>query len=371
MAIELEDDGGMQGSNAQTLARVNVTKKIKLRDRSAFFERLALMLDAGTSLYSALESMERSGDPNTPIHAVVSRLKNDINNGIPFSEALGKYPNLISGVQLKLIAAAEQGSFLPEVINKIVDFDNRQQRLKSALFGALTYPAVLLVVSILVCTFVLLVVFPQFKEMFSSMSDQLPTVSRWMFNLSTQLTENGTIIMPLFIAGLVLLFRWATSSHGKTALKLLVLRIPFIRNMYLSYGISQMARVLALSLEHGVSISDALQHLAGSFGNSQVGETLTDVADRVESGQGLSIGFANSKHMPDMVKQLVSAGEESSSLSRVFTKLANHYENEIDRQVSTLGKIAEPVMLLVMGMMIGGLVSALILPIFKLSTTVN
>jgi len=370
MPIEL--NGSDAGAINPRPVKVAATgARIKNRERSAFFERLSLMLDAGTSLHSALESMMRSGNSSSALYPVIVQLKKDINNGSTFADALTKHPNLIDGVQLKLISAGEQGGFLPEVIVKIVDFEARQHRLRSSLIGALTYPAVLMLVSLLVCTFVLLVVFPQFKEMFSSLSDQLPFISRVMFELSNQLTENSIVVVPAFAVSIALLISWAVSESGKATFRELLFKIPFTRSMYVNYAISQMTRVLGLALEHGVSVSDALFYLKGTFANTKIGETLDEVEELVDAGQGLSAGFSRSEHMPDLVKQLVSAGEEAGALARVFSKLATHYETEIDRQVNMLGKIAEPVMLLIMGILIGGLVSALILPIFKLSTTVN
>lgn len=370
MPIELGNDNTSRMSSSLDSA-AHGAKAIKASERSVFFERLSLMLDAGTSLHSALDNMQRSGSPSSTVYPVISQLKKDVSNGATFADALGKHPQLISGVQLKLISAGEQGGFLPEIINKVVDFEARQHQLRNSIVGALTYPAVLMLVSLLVCMFVLLVVFPQFKEMFSSLNDQLPFISRLMFSLSNQLTENSMVVVPLFGAGSVLFLSWALSDSGKTRFRKVLFKIPYIRTMYINYAISQMARVLGLALEHGVSVSDALFYLKGTFANTEMGETLDDVEELVESGQGLSAGFSRSKHMPDLVKQLVSTGEESGSLARVFSKLATHYETEIDRQVSLLGKIAEPVMLLIMGVLIGGLVSALILPIFKLSTTMG
>ncbi len=368
MAIEFDSPS----ADAATSRQHGFTpKRIKLRERSTFFERLSLMLDAGTSLHSALDSMLRTGNANTALHPIIQQVQKDINNGLSFSDALSKHPQLISGVQLKLIAAGEQGGFLPDVITKIVDFEARQDRLRSSIIGALTYPAVLMAVSALVCLFVLLVVFPQFKDMFSSLSDQLPFISLLMFSLSTQLTENSIVVVPLFAVSFTVVVHWAFSDSGKASIRALLFKIPFTRDMYINYAISQMTRVLGLALEHGVSVSDALHYLQGMFDNTEMGKTLEEVSQLVDAGQGLSVGFNRSPHMPDIVKQLVSAGEEAGALARVFSKLATHYETEMDRQVALLGKIAEPVMLLIMGVMIGGLVSALILPIFKLSTTMG
>ena len=370
MPIELSaEDGNPNAKAAKSKAFRN--SKMSARERSTFFERLSLMLDSGTSLHSALESMLRSGSPNTALYPIITQIKKDVNNGTTFAEALTKHPELISGVQLKLISAGEQGGFLPEVITKIVDFEARQHKLRSSIVGALTYPAVLMFVSVMVCVFVLLVVFPQFKDMFSSMEDKLPMISRMMFSLSNQLTENSMVAIPVFSVGFTLLLIWAMSDAGKATFRAVLFRIPFTRTMYINYAIAQMTRVLGLALEHGVSVSDALYYLKGTFADTEIGKTLEDVEQLVGAGQGLSAGFSRSEHMPDLVKQLVSAGEESGALARVFSKLATHYETEIDRQVDLLGKIAEPIMLLIMGILIGGLVSALILPIFKLSTTMG
>ncbi len=370
MAIELDVDNNRTSANAIGTA-TPFGARIKARERAAFFERLSLMLDAGTSLHSALDSMLRSGNSSSALNPVIAQLKKDVNNGATFADGLSKHPNLIDGVQLKLISAGEQGGFLPEVITKVVDFEARQNKLRASVVGALTYPAVLMFVSLLVCMFVLLVVFPQFKDMFSALDDKLPFVSQLMFSLSNQLTENSIVFIPLFSVSFALLLKWSFSDAGKAAFRVILFRIPFTRSMYVNYAISQMTRVLGLALEHGVSVSDALFYLKGTFANSEIGKTLEDVEELVDSGQGLSAGFERSEHMPDLVKQLVSAGEEAGALAQVFSKLATHYETEIDRQVSLLGKIAEPIMLLIMGVLIGGLVSALILPIFKLSTTMN
>lgn len=371
MPIELDTQQSEVLNTPSTRASRPGSGKLRLRERSSFFERLSLMLDAGTSLHTALESMQRTEDPQGALGGIIGKLKKDINNGLSFADALSKHPQLLSEMQLKLIGAGEQGGFLSEVIKKIVEFETRQHTLRNSLMAALTYPAVLLFISVAVCLFVLIAVFPKFKDMFVSLGDQLPFVSQLMFALSNQLIDNGAVAYPVILVSIFLIVQWVRSEIGRTALRTLIFKIPYTQAMYVNYAIAQMTRALALSLEHGVSVSDALVHLKGSFANTEIGATLDTVEELVDSGQGLSAGFNRSPHIPDLVKQLVSAGEESGSLAQVFDKLATHYETEISRQVNMLGKIAEPLMLLVMGVMIGGMVSALILPIFQLSSTIG
>ncbi|MGB0866096.1 MAG: type II secretion system F family protein, partial [Granulosicoccaceae bacterium] len=232
MPIELNAERDEHPASSTAGGLRGKSQKLKNRERSTFFERLALMLDAGTSLHSALESMLRSDYAPSTLRTIIEQIQKDVNNGSSFADALSKHPRLLSGVQLKLISAGEQGGFLPEVINKIVDFEDRQHKLRSSIVGALTYPAVLMLVSLLVCVFVLLVVFPQFKDMFSALEDELPLVSQLMFSLSNQLSENSVIAIPLVSLTLALGVHWLMSENGKTTIRAILFRIPYTRTMY-------------------------------------------------------------------------------------------------------------------------------------------
>jgi type II secretory pathway component PulF len=359
MPLELTAKPARPADDSKRLERLkNILPQeggLRDRDRMLFTERLALLLETGVSLNQALAALKKQSD-KAAMEKIIDGLLDEIGEGRTFAAALATHPQFFSATYVNLVAAGEQGGFLDRVLQELLDMDEKRERLRSTLMSALSYPAFLAAFSGAVVVFVLVVVFPKFAELFASIADQLR--QHWIFVL-------------LGSGGLMLAWRyWSTSPAGRERLDSLKLSFPVLKDVFIWLYLVQSLRVLGLSLGNGVSIVDALAACRDVVSNSVYRRFILGVERKIQEGATVASGFAQSEFIPVMVQQMISTGEQTGSLPKVMTRVADYYERELSKRANTLAKAAEQVMLLVMGVVVGLLVSSLILPIFKLSRAV-
>jgi type II secretory pathway component PulF len=346
------------------------TPKIGPRDRMFFTERLSLLLATEIPLHIALESLGRQAGEGA-MAELTRKLRQDVSEGTSFARALAARPDVFPVTYVNLIGAAEAGGFLPIALERLRDMEERREELRSTLVSAISYPALLVAFSIAVVIFVLVVVFPKFEEIFSMIHDELPITTRWLMAASVVLRRGWIAILIAIGALAVLGSSWLKRPEGVLALDRFVLRVPGLRDIVVQSNVVQMLRVMSLSLEHGVSLVAALRAAREAVGSAYFRSFLDQVESAVQEGRGLGAGFEQEPLMPELVKQMIGTGEESGSLPIVMGRLADFYEREWRRALGILAKIAEPAMLVIMGGVVGLIVSSLILPIFKLSRAVH
>jgi len=344
--------------------------RLRARERMYFTERLALLLAAGSPLHAALEVLgSQAGTP--ALATLAANLREDVSGGLSFAEALAKYPEAFSTTYVNLIAAAERGGFISEVLERIAAMEERNARLQASVLAAFSYPAFLVVFSTGVVIFVLTVVFPKFQKLFAAIVDQLPATTLALMWLSRVLREHWAVVF----AGAALLgfaaFRWLASPAGGAAIDRLKLAIPGLRDLFVWLYLSQILRVASLSLGHDVGVVGTLRACRDVVHNHLFRNVIRTVEAEVEEGRGLASGFERSPIIPLLAKQMIATGEESGNLPLVMERLADHYERELERRLTLLAKLVEPIMLVVMGAVVGVIVASLILPIFKLSRAVR
>ncbi|WP_288380610.1 type II secretion system F family protein [uncultured Massilia sp.] len=379
MAIDWDEaSGGAAVAAAPTGARraaawtsVSIGKpKIGAAERMLFTERLALLLETGVALHDALRALhEQSDKPH--LKAVVGAVCDDIVGGQRFSDALLKHPELFPATYINLIAASEEGGFLAEVLEQLVEMDEKQERLHSTIVSAVTYPAILSVVSVLVVIFILAFVFPKFAVLFASIYDQLPLSTKVLMAASTALTEHALAVAGTMLAlaagAAVLLARPASQAR----LDRLKLRLPVLRDIYAKIYLTRLLRVMGVSLERGVTILATLSACRNVVPNAAFQAFIGELEVQVTEGKGIAAGFAQAPFVPASVRQMIDTGEATGTLGRVMGRVADFYERDLTRQLNALAKLAEPVMLLVMGVLVGTIVTSIILPIFKMSRAVH
>ena len=374
MALELESPVQAAPAKAaaapRTAARPFSRNTVAGRDRMFFTEQLALLLETGTSLYGALEAL-RKQTANPALAKVIDKLAADVSEGKSFSQALAQHPEIFSGSYVNLVAASEAGGFMHEILNELLQMEEKREQLKGTLVSAFSYPAFLLAFSLAVVVFVLVVVFPKFGTLFVSIQDQLPPTTKVLMAMSDGLRQHWVYVVSAVGVMLVGGIRWADSSHGKQTLDRLKLTVPVVRDIFVQLYMVQLLRVLGLSLANGVTVVDALQAAREVVENSVFRVFLDGVQNLVAEGRGLAAGFQQADFVPDTVKHMVTTAEESGNLAKVMSRLADFNEAQLSKRLATFAKMAEPIMLLVMGAVVGLLVSSLILPIFKLSRAVH
>jgi type IV pilus assembly protein PilC len=341
-----------------------------VRERIFFTEQLALLLETGTPLHASLESLKRQ-TTNTRMTAIIDGLLERVNEGKSFSAALRQYPELFPSTYVNLVEAAEDGGFLDRILQELVRMDEKRAQLKHTVFSVLSYPVFLLLFSFGVVLFVLTVVFPKFAVLFARIHDQLPGTTLFLMGVSQLLINHWLPLSAGLAAGLAALGWWLRTPAGGLALDNLKMRLVFVRAIFLQIYLTQSLRVLGLSLANGVSVMDALASCRDVVPNRVFRRFITQVEDKVKEGAGFAAAFQEADFIPPTVRQMVTTGEESGRLAHVLGRIADYYERELGRRLATFSRVIEPVMLLVIGVVVGLIVSSLILPIFKLSRAVG
>ncbi len=371
MALELETKPAPQKkSGVNWNLELGGSKLPKPDDRMFFTEQLALLLETGESLHGALTAIVTQTE-SPRMRDIVEEVANDISEGLSFAGALQKHEAVFSSTYVNLIAASEQGGFMPEVLQQLLDMDQKREELRRTLVSAATYPVFLLSFSLAVVVFVLVVVFPKFESMFQSIYDQLPASTRVLMVFSQVMREHWIILAGGIGAMFLALRFWLRSDDGQTRVDRWKLRVPLVRDLFTQIYMTQSLQVLGLSLSNGVSVMDSLESCRDVVRNIEFRRLIAVVEKKVQAGAGIAAGFATSPFVPELAKHMITTGEQSGSLGKVMNRIAEYYSGQLEKRLAMLSRLAEPIMLLVMGVVVGVLVSSLILPIFKLSHTVS
>jgi type II secretory pathway component PulF len=347
-----------------------VRSRISSDDRRFFTEQLTLMLETGANLHQALTLLQEQNQ-QPAMARIVDGLVEDVAGGLAFSAALSKYPDSFSTTYVNLVAASESGGFLHEVLADLLKMEEKADELKSTVRSALAYPMFLSIFSLAVIVFVLVVVFPKFSVMFAKIYDQLPSTTIFLMHASDFLRSYWMQTIAALAASTILAIRWKRSPNGRSTLDRLKLKIPVINDIFMQIYLVQSLRVMSLSLENGVNIIDTLDATRDVSENSVMRQIFVNVEEQVQQGNGIAIGFRQAKQIPVLVQRMITTGEESGNLPKVMSRLADYYERELTKRLKSLSKMAEPIMLMFMGLVVGIIVSSLILPIFKLSRAVT
>jgi len=340
-----------------------------VQDRMLFTERLALLLETGVPLHTALQSLHQQTDQPRQ-QAMIAAMSDDILAGERFSNALARH-DLFPSTYVNLVSASEAGGFLPEVLAQLVEMDEKEDRLRRTLVSSLTYPLFLLAFSFAVVLFVLVYVFPKFAVMFASIHDKLPITTRILMVVSEVLTTHGALVAAgaagLAAGGWML----ARRPGVRAALDRATLRLPFVRDIFAKVYLTRLLRVMGISLQRGVTILATLEACREVVGNADVQRFILELELDVTEGKGIASGFQRSGFVPPSVRQMIATGEATGTLGRVMGRIADAYDRDLTKQLGQLSKLAEPVMLMIMGVMVGTIVSSLILPVFKLSAGIH
>lgn len=340
------------------------------RDRKFFTEQMALLLETGTPLLQSLQALRKQLD-NPKMVELVDDLIEEIGQGRQFSAALARHPAVFSTTYTNLVAASEDGGFMHEVLAQLLALDEKREQLKKTMVSALTYPVFLMVFALAVVVFVLVVVFPKFADLFSQIADQLPASTKFLM-ASSNILQHHWIELAVGTALAVVGFKlWAATDNGIRRLDWARLNLPLLRPVYTQMYLVNALRVMSLSLGNGVGMMDSLAASKHVVNNGLFQEFIGRVEHEVETGNGVAAGFKNVNFIPPIVEQMISTGEETGNLPKVMSRLADYFEGELSSKLQTLSRLAEPVMLLVMGGVVGLIVSSLILPIFKLTRVVG
>jgi type II secretory pathway component PulF len=328
--------------------------KVTNREIIFFTNQLALMLEIGTPLNESLAVIQGQVK-NPPFRLIVATLLEEVEGGKSLSEALQRHPRTFSPEYISLVSAGESSGQVHQMLNRVMQLQERREAFATALKGSLTYPAVLCLVSVVVVIFMLVFVFPRFETLFSGIEDILPPTTKFLMAVSHYLKEFWYV--PLAITGLAWagLVQLLKTEQGKLAVDKIKTTLPLLAGLYVKIYLSQFMRTLGFLLGSSVPLLDAFDRIVSN----------------VETGNGVSPAFAETSFVPETVSQMVKVGEESQSVDRVLLRLSDYYEGEIGSDIKKVTTIIEPALLILMGIVVGVIVISLILPIFKLSRVVK
>ena len=346
------------------------SSKITTGDIAIFSRQLATMLSAGIPLVQAFEIVG-NGHENAAMQKLILAVKADVEGGSALAEALAKHPLYFDDLFVNLVEAGEQAGALETLLDKIATYKEKTEAIKKKIKKALTYPAAVLVVAFVVTTILLIFVIPSFEDLFKGFGADLPTFTRMVIDLSAFVRAKG-IFLAMIIGGAISAFLYfkKRSRPFRHFLDRLMLKMPVIGPILQKASIARYARTLSTMFAAGVPLVEAMESVAGATGNIVYEEAVLAMRDEVATGQRLQQAMENTELFPNMVIQMIAVGEESGSLDDMSAKVADFYEEDVDNAVDNLSSLLEPMIMAILGVLVGGLVVAMYLPIFKLGAVV-
>jgi type IV pilus assembly protein PilC len=344
--------------------------KVKTQDIAVFLRQLATMLAAGIPLVQGLEIVG-SGHDKPAAQKLILTIKSEIEAGSTLHEALAKHPLYFDKLTTNLVEAGEHAGALESLLDKVATYKEKTEALKSKVKKALFYPTAVLVVAIIVTVILLIFVIPQFEDLFKGFGADLPAFTQMVINLSKYIQHDG-IFLGAVIGGAIYAFIYfkKRSRAMQEFLDRAMLKFPIIGPILNKSAIARYARTLATMFSAGVPLVEALESVAGACGNIVYENAVLRMREEVATGQRLQRAMENTGRFPNMVIQMIAVGEESGSLDTMAGKVASFYEAEVDNAVDAMSSLLEPLIMAVLGVLVGGLVIAMYLPIFKLGSVV-
>lgn len=345
-------------------------KKITPGDIAVFSRQLATMLDSGVPLVQAFDIIGR-GHENPSMADLVLAIKADVEGGTSLSEALAKHPRQFDDLFCNLVDAGEQAGVLDTLLDKIATYKEKTESMKKKIKKALFYPTAVIVVAFVVTAILLIWVVPQFESLFKGFGADLPAFTQFVLELSETFQNNGLLMLVGVVAAVIAFIEGKKRSRSfRDFLDRLALKAPIVGVILNKASWARYARTLATMFAAGVPLVEALTSVAGATGNSVYEKAVLSMREQVASGQQLQVAMRQAGLFPNMMVQMVAIGEEAGSLDTMLGKVADFYEEEVDNAIDSLSSLIEPLIMAVLGVLVGGLVVAMYLPIFKMGSVV-
>jgi len=345
-------------------------KKIVDKDLTLFTRQLATMMKAGVPLLQSFDIVGK-GHANPSMSKLIMDLRADIETGTSLNNAFRKYPLYFDPLFCNLVGAGEQAGILEDLLTRLAIYKEKTLALKGKIKSALMYPISILAIAFIVTAVIMIWVVPAFKEVFTSFGADLPTPTLVVMAMSDFVVKWWYIIFGSLFGAIYFFFQsWRRSLKMQQAMDRLMLRLPIFGDVIRKATIARWTRTLATMFAAGVPLVEALDSVGGASGNAVYLEATRKIQTEVSTGTSLTAAMQNANVFPNMVTQMVSIGEESGALDGMLGKVADFYEEEVDEAVSALSSLMEPLIMVILGVLIGGLVVAMYLPIFKLGSVV-
>ena len=345
-------------------------KGIKPKDIAIFTRQLATMMKAGVPLLQAFDIVGR-GNPNGSVTKLLNDVRVDVETGTSLSSAFRKYPLYFNTLYCNLVEAGEQAGILESLLDRLAVYMEKTEAIKSKIKSALMYPISVLVVAFVVVAVIMIFVIPAFKEVFSSFGADLPAPTLFVMAISEFFVAYWWLIFGGIGGGLYFFMQaWKRSVKMQNVMDRIMLKVPIFGALVEKSCIARWTRTLATMFAAGVPLVDALDSVGGASGNAVYSDATEKIQLEVSTGTSLTVAMTNANLFPTMVLQMCSIGEESGSVDHMLGKAADFYEAEVDEMVAGLSSLMEPIIIVILGSIIGGIVVAMYMPIFKMGQVV-
>jgi len=344
--------------------------KIKEQEVVIFTRQFATMIDAGLPLVQCLDILSRQAE-NKEFAKVIGQVKTDVESGDSLADALRKHPKVYGNFYVNMVEAGEAGGMLDSILARLAAYMEKAAALKSEVRGAMVYPAVIVSIAILVVVFLLIYVIPVFAEMFDSFGGTLPAPTRFVMYLSDLVQAYILYAVPLVVALFLLFKRFYRTDKGRLVVDKLVLKFPVFGPLVQKVAVAKFTRTLGTLISSGVPIIDALEITARTAGNKVVEGAVLSLITSIKEGETIAEPLSREAIFPPMVVQMIEVGESAGALDAMLNKIADFYDEEVDTAVKALTKLMEPMLMVFLGAVVGGMVVAMYLPIFKIAGAVE
>lgn len=355
------------------LSKFKPGKKVKLKDLVVFTRQLSTMISAGVPLTRCLSTLQEQSDSKY-FRSVVADITKDVEGGMPLADAFAKFPNVFSEVYVNMVRAGEAGGILDEILKRLAAQEEQEASMKKKIKSAMTYPTVILSVTVIAFFGIMIFVIPKIGKIMEDLSDgkgELPIYTRAMLGLSAFLQHNAVIIIIVSVVSVYFFRRYIKTPKGKYKFHALLLRTPVIKTIIIKVAIARFSRTFASLMSAGVSVLDALEVTGGAIGNKVIEEELKNAAKEVKNGKQLSEPLSKSPHFPAIVGQMLAVGEETGQIDTILVKVADFYEEEVEAVIDGLSSIIEPLMIIVLGAVVGVIAASVMGPIANLSKNIG
>ena len=345
-------------------------EKVKTKDLSIFTRQFATMIDAGLPIVQCLDILGEQSESKL-LRNTVRTIRQDVEGGATLADALRKHPKIFDALYINMVEAGEAGGVLNTVLNRIALFIEKANKLKKKVKGAMIYPCAIIAVAVIVVSILLIFVIPVFAELYGSMGKALPAPTQITINISNWFVASWYYLL-FALGGVVAGVRfYYQSDQGRINIDGLLLRLPVIGDMLRKVAVARFSQNMAILLSSGVPILEGLAITARTAGNKVVEKAIMDSRVSISQGKTVAEPLAESKIFPPMVCHMVAVGETTGGLDGMLRKIAEFYEEEVDDAVASLTALMEPAIMVVLGVILGGLVISMYLPIFQLGSLVS
>lgn len=340
--------------------------RVNSKDLKIFTRQLSTLINAGIPIVDALKILSEGLRPGL-LREASSKVKSSIENGKRLADAMAMNPGVFDKLYVNMVKAGEEAGILDSILNRLAVYMEKSEKIKGQIKGAMIYPAAIIFVAIVVITGILVFIIPKFQELYASAGSKPPALTMAVVGLSNFIIHNWYIVLGLFILSPILLIKYIQTDSGKEAFDRMAISMPVVGDLVQKSSIARFTRTLSTLISSGVGLLEALEIAGKTSGNKVVEESLLRCKESLVAGRTLAEPLRKEKFIPDMVRQMISIGEQSGSLDVMLGKIADFYEDEVETAVKAMTSMIEPILMVVLGGIIAVLVLAMYLPIFDMA----